>query len=119
MTTKAQWSFYADRLFADGQASPDAYRSVVVYLDWIDVFKVFLPIEMQRLISTAPMEIDSPVAVDWKHFKLATEEAWWWIFSELLRIARIEGYHKFLERQRREVGITCNDALCLIGLNIV
>ena len=74
------------------------------YLDRIDEFKVFLPIETQRLMSAAPMEIDSPVAVDWNHFKLATKQAWWWILAELTWIARIEGYHKFLERQRPEVG---------------
>ena len=75
MTTKSQCSFYAGRLSADGQASPDAYRSVVMYLNWIDDFKVFLPIETQRLMSAAPMEIDSPVAVDWKHFERATKHA--------------------------------------------
>ena len=103
MTTKSQCSFYADRHSADGQVLPDAYRSVVMYLSWIDDLKVFLPVETQRVMSAAPMEIDSPVAVDWKHFKRATEQAWWWILAELLRIARIEGYHKFLERRRPKV----------------
>ena len=119
MTTKAQWSFYADRHSADGQVLPDAYRSVVMYLSWIDDFKVFLPVETQRVMSAAPMEIDSPVAVDWKHFERATKHAWRWLIKEITSVARIEGYHKFLERQRPEVGFICHDMLYFIGLNIV
>ena len=119
MMTKAQCSFYADRLSADGQALPDAYRSVAKYLNWIDDLKVFLPIEMQRLMSVAPIEIDSPAAVDWKHFQRTTEQAWWWLVREITGAARIERYHKFLERQRPEVGLICHDVLYLIGLNIV
>ena len=88
-------------------------------LNLIEDLKVFLPSEMQRLMSAAPMKIDSPVAVDWKHFKRATEQACWWILTELTGVARSEGYHKFLERQRPEVGFICHDVLYLIGLNIV
>ena len=72
-------------------------------LDLIDKYKVFLPIETQRLSSAAPMKIDSAIVVDWKDLKHATSQAWVWLGLELLYAARSEGYQMFWERQRRQV----------------
>ena len=75
----------------------------------IDELKEFLPIEMQRLIPAAPMEIDSPIVVDWKDLERATFNAWEWIINELVSTARSEGYHDFLESRRPEVRCVSHD----------
>ena len=98
-----QCSNHTDCLPAVGRAFPDAYWDVTRCLNWIDELKVLLPIETQWLISAAPMQIDSLVAVDWDDLILASEQAWSWLFIELIGAARAEGYHQFLERQRPEV----------------
>ena len=118
MTMKTQGLFYADRVSTEDQELPGAYWNVINSLNWIDNLKVFLPVEIQRLIS-APIKIDSPVAVDRKHLECATQEAWRWLGVELICAAKSEGYHKFLERHRREVGFIPHRLLFLIELNIV